>query len=275
MGYVLSYYYQTHEHNGWDGKGSDSKCHAHNESRSNDAYWSDLRQQIYFSSGNGTTHDFICTLAYVGHEFTHGVNYGYNRVQNYNGETGALNEAIADIFGALISLQHRADAPEPYIFGSQCSLSSHGYRNMSDPSRDTAGVVRYDATNDTTKYNSTLRGFCPDHYDIRYTGSDDYNGVHINCTIITHAVYLMMNGGTHRFSNVTVTGIGVEAVQEMLYRVVSTYLRETSNFEDFRTAFILACEELYPEYLITIKMAFHAVGIGPNPLVELAYFILE
>ena len=51
------------------------------------------------------------------HEFTHGVNYGFNIVQIYSDETGALNEAIADIFGCFIALTHPLDEPEPWIHG--------------------------------------------------------------------------------------------------------------------------------------------------------------
>jgi Zn-dependent metalloprotease len=142
-------------------------------------------------------------------------------------------------------------------------------RNMIDPSRDAAGVVQYNATNNTTKYNSMRNGFYPDHYSIRYTGTRDEHGVHINCPIITHAVYLMMNGGTHRLSNVTVTAIGVAPVEQMLFEVISTgLLTNSSDFADFRLAFIQACQTLYPDnlhYLATVKTAFHAVGIGPGP----------
>jgi Zn-dependent metalloprotease len=39
LGYVVDYYYNTHEHNGWDGTGRDAKGHAHNEKHANNAYY--------------------------------------------------------------------------------------------------------------------------------------------------------------------------------------------------------------------------------------------
>jgi hypothetical protein len=139
---------------------------------------------------------------------------------------------------------------------------------MVDPSRDAAGVVQYDATNDATKYASAGNGYYPDHYSIRYTGSNDHHGVHVNCPIITHGIYLMINGGTNRVSNVTVQGIGVTPVEQMLYHVVSTGLLDnTSDFADFRNAMIDACLDMYPDnldYLAAVKSGFHAIGVGPD-----------
>ena len=273
VGYVLDYYYLTHGHNSWDGAGGDAKAHAHNERYSNNAFWSPTYNQLYFADGDGTDYDFMCPLDVVGHEFTHGVNDGLNIVQTYDSETGALNEAIADLFGALIAIDHPVDCPQPWVHGGQYHITGNS-RNLADPSRDAAGTVQYDDTNNTTKRASCQNGFYPDHYSIRYTGTSDYHGVHYNSPIISHAVYLMINGGIHRLpsptgATVTVTGIGVAPVEEMLFYVISTpgQLNNTSEFADFRTAFILACQTLFPEnldYLAAVKTAFHAVGIGPD-----------
>jgi hypothetical protein len=54
----------------------------------------------------------------------------------------------------------------------------------------------------------------------------------------------------------------------MLFEVLSTgLLNNTSDFADFRLAFIQVCQTLYPDnldYLAAVKSAFHAVGIGPD-----------
>lgn len=139
---------------------------------------------------------------------------------------------------------------------------------MATPAQDAAGVVQYDDTSNATKAASCRNGFYPDHYSIRYTGASDRHGVHWNAPIITHCVYLMMNGGTNRVSGVSVTGIGVAPVEQMLWEVDSTgLLTNTSDFADYRLAFIEACQTIYPEnleYLATVKAAFLAVGIGPD-----------
>ncbi len=276
LGYVLDYYYLTHGQNSWDNAGTDAKVHVHNGYSGympNNAFWyGGSTNQLFFGDGDGVDFDYFCALDVMGHEFTHGVNDGFNIVQWYHVETGALNEALADIFGCFITLDYPTEVPDPWCHGDQVHRVGRG-RNIPDPSRDSAGTVLYNATNNTTKWNSAVAGYYPDHYSERYTGPDDadhdYGGVHINAPIVTHALYLMVIGGTHRLSGVTVTGIGQDPVEQMLYYVMSTpgMLGYTSDFNDFRIAMITACMDLYPndlDYLVTVKNGFHAVGIGPD-----------
>lgn len=275
LGYVLDYYYLTHGQNSWDNAGADAKVHAHNGYPGympNNAFWYGGTKQLYFGDGDGIDFDYFCALDVMGHELTHGVNFGFNIIQWYHVETGALNEALADIFGCFIALDHPTEVPDPWCHGDQVHVTGRG-RNIPDPSRDSAGTVQYDATNNTTKWNSAIAGFYPDHYSERYTGPDDAwhdnGGVHINAPIVTHALYLMVVGGTHRLSGVSVAGIGQDPVEQMLYYVISTpgMLGYTSDFNDFRIAMITACMDLYPDdldYLVTVKNGFYAVGIGPD-----------
>ena len=62
----------------------------------------------------------------------------------------------------------------------------------------------------------------PDHYSIRYTGSADNGGVHINCGIANHAFYLAIEGGRHRLGG-TVQGVGAanrEQIERVFYRAL-------------------------------------------------------
>src|SRR4030095_10649819 len=55
----------------------------------------------------------------------------------------------------------------------------------------------------------------PDHYSIRFTGTSDNGGVHINCTIPTHAFFLAVAGGTNRVSGQSVVGVGIANMEQM------------------------------------------------------------
>jgi len=278
LGYVLNYYWVTHGRNSIDDNGMAVRGHAHNmydplnTGMPDNAFWWGWPSEIYVGDGSGALpgYDYLCPLEVMGHEYTHGINDKCGILATYDGEIGALDEALADIGGALIASDYPAEDPAPWNVGEQCDLHvpKRG-RNMADPSRDGLGVVHYDATNNTTKYNSAVNGYYPDHYSIRYTGPNDNHGVHINCTIVTHALYLMINGGTNRISGMTVAGIGITPVEQMIYAAVALpgYLTATSVFADFRTAFIVACQTLFADnldYLATVKGAFTAVGIGPD-----------
>jgi hypothetical protein len=239
----------------------------------NNSFWAGAPyEQVYFGDGDNVNYDYFGALDIVGHEWTHGHNYGFNILQTYDGETGAVNESLADINGCFVALDHPADVPNPWHHGEQVHLTGRG-RDLADPSRDEFDVVQYDDTSNATKYASMQNGFYPDHYSIRYTGNQDNHGVHINSPIISHAIYLMVTGGTHRLSGVAVIGIGQPPVEQMVYHAMSTpgLLGNTSVFADFRIAMILACQTLYPEnldYLATVKTAFHAIGVGPDLFVR-------
>ncbi|MDQ1253435.1 MAG: Bacillolysin [Euryarchaeota archaeon] len=256
LGYVLNYYWLTHGRNSLNGHGMTVKAHAHNmydpanTGMPDNAFWWGWPQEIYVGDGAGALpgFDYMCPLEVMAHEYTHGINDKCGILQTYDGEIGALDEALADIGGALIASDYPVEDAAPWNVGEQCDLHVPKVgRNMADPHHD---------------------GY-PDHYSIRYTGAADYHGVHINCTIITHAVYLMINGGTNRVSGITVAGIGITPVEQMIYEIVAQpgYLTATSVFSDFRTKFIVACQTLFPDnldYLATVKGAFTAVGIGSD-----------
>jgi thermolysin len=278
LGYVLNYYWVTHGRNSLDDNGMTVKGHAHNmydppnTGMPDNAFWWGWPSEIYVGDGSGALpgYDYLCPLEVMAHEYTHGINDKCGILATYDGEIGALDEALADMGGALVASDYPAEDAAPWNVGEQCDLHvpKRG-RNMADPARDGLGVVHYDATNNTTKLNSAINGYYPDHYSIRYTGASDNHGVHINCTIVTHAMYLMINGGTNRISGMTVAGIGITPVEQMIYHIVSLpgYLTATSVFSDFRTVFIVACQTLFADnldYLATVKGAFTAVGIGPD-----------
>ena len=269
LGYALSWFYSTFAHNSWNNAGGELIGTAHYGTNLNNAYWNSASNQILVGDGDGVSYDFFGAFDVLTHELTHGLNDGFNVVQTYSGETGAINEGLADSFAALASLDHPTEDPLPWTSGERICIPPKHPRSLSDPARDSSGTVLYDATNNTTKLNSAIAGYFPDHYDIRYTGTSDYGGVHINCPILGHAIFLMVSGGTNRISGVAVAGIGAAPVEQMLYHVISTpgLLTNSSTFPQFRRAMIEACLTLYPDnldYLVTVKTGFKAVGIGPD-----------
>jgi len=267
--HVVNYFYTEHYFRGIDWHGDLNVVgHAHTGSLCNDASYNSIYRQFYFNSGDWVRQRFVSTLDIVGHEFTHAVLNEMGIVQDYRGETAAVNEAICDLFGTFIALRHPDDCRHPWRIGLDSYITGRG-RDLTNPSCDSSGVRHYIPLD---AINSANAGYYPDHYRDLYTGphdlAHDYGGAHINSTILSHAVFLMTQDGTNRSSGVRVTGIGIEPVRLLLWRIISTGLLDfDSNFADFRRAFILACLMEYPlnlDYLATVKRAFYAAGIGPD-----------
>ncbi|MFC0297338.1 M4 family metallopeptidase [Geobacillus jurassicus] len=237
-GLVYDYYKNVYGRNGLDGKNGEIHSTVHYAQDYNNAFWNGY--QIVYGDGDGDTFlPLSGALDVVAHELTHAVTE-HTANLTYEGESGAINEAISDIFAELI--EARVKGSTDWLIGEDVytpGIDGDAIRSLKDPA---------------------AYGY-PDHYSKRYTGEEDNGGVHINSSIINKAAYLISEGGTHY--GVTVTGIGKDKLGKILYRALTVYLTPSSNFHQLRLAMIQAAKDLYkdgPEAK-TVDDAFRAVGI--------------
>ena len=197
------------------------------------AFWNG--QAIFYGNGATAFQPLARALDVAGHEMSHGVVQTTANLE-YQGESGALNESYADIFGAMID---RDDwrIGEEVVLGS--SFPSGALRDLSDPNQGGTGLGS--------------PGWQPAHTDEQYTGSQDNGGVHINSGIPNRAFYLTANQ------------IGKDKAERIYYRALDVYLTRTAQFIDARIATIQAAEDLYGaggNEATVVASSFTAVGIG-------------
>ncbi|WP_199426865.1 S8 family serine peptidase, partial [Thermaerobacillus caldiproteolyticus] len=247
IGITYDYYQNVYHRNGLDDLGGDINSTVHYSEDYNNAFWNG--EQMVFGDGDGQMFlPLSGGLDVVAHELTHGITEQTAGLI-YEGEPGAINEAISDIFGTLVEFYNNKN-PDWLIGEDIYTPGKNGdaLRSLEDP---------------------TIYGD-PDHYSKRYRGDEDNGGVHINSGIINKAAYLISEGGTHY--GVQVTGIGKEKLGAIFYRALTQYLTPLSSFYQMRVAAIQAAQDLYgngPE-VETVKKAFQAVGIeGPNNIKDL------
>ena len=222
----------------------------------NNAFW--YNNRMSYGDGDGVNFSPLVTLDIAGHEMTHGVTQ-FSANLTYANESGALNESMSDVFGAMVELYARGGTitADTWKIGEQAytpSISGDALRYMDNP--HLAANSGYTSDDD------------PDHYAERYTGSADSGGVHINSGIPNKAFYLAAVGGTHHRSNVTVTGIGVTNAARIWYRALTTYMTSGTNFSGARTAMLNAATDLFgasSTQYNTVAMAWCAVGVGSCP----------
>ncbi len=228
----------------------------HFGSNYNNAFW--YQNMMTYGDGNGTTFSPLTTLDIAGHEMTHGVTE-YTANLTYANESGALNESMSDVFGAMVELYSRGGTVtgDTWKIGEQSytpATSGDALRYMDNP--HLAGNGGYTSDDD------------PDHYTERYTGTADSGGVHINSGIANHAFYLAAAGGTHHLSGVTVTGIGTNDAARIWYRSLSVYMTSGTNFSGARTAMLNSATDLFGSASAqynTIATTWCAVGVGTCP----------
>lgn len=268
--WTYDYYKNIHGRNGINGSngpgttagGANSaislvSSRVHFGSNYNNAFW--YQNRMSYGDGNGSSFSPLVTLDIAGHEMTHGVTE-YTANLTYANESGALNESMSDVFGAMVESYSRGGVinADTWKIGEQCYTPANGtsdaLRYMDNP--HLAGNGGYTGDDD------------PDHYSERYTGSADSGGVHINSGIGNKAFYLAVAGGTHHLSGVTVTGMAANDAARIWYRGLTVYMTSGTNFSAARTATLNAATDLFgsasAQYNSTAS-AWCAVGVGSCP----------
>ncbi|HEU0180916.1 MAG TPA: M4 family metallopeptidase, partial [Agromyces mariniharenae] len=158
----------------------------------------------------------------------HGVTERTARLR-YRGQSGALNEHISDVFGALVEQYAKGQdaASATWLIGEGVftdAVEGRAIRSMIEPG---------------TAYDDDVLGRDPqpDHFD-RYIETDEDNGgVHLNSGIPNRAFAL---------AAVELGGFAWETVGRIWYDVLTSgRLKPTSNFREFARETVRAAQERY------------------------------
>ncbi|WP_313717543.1 M4 family metallopeptidase, partial [Kaistella carnis] len=199
------------------------------------------------------------------HELGHGVcSSSANLI--YSRESGALNEALSDIWAAAVEYTY-APEKETWLIGEDITKIAPGYlRSMSNPKSGLS--PQPDTYRGINWYPATVEEGCASPN----SNTNDNCGVHYNSGVINFWFYILSVGktGTNDFGrNYNVTGIGIEKAAKIVYRLETAYLTANSDFKTARTFGVQAAIDLFgadsPEAIAT-QDAFYAVGLGPKYL---------
>lgn len=193
--------------------------------------------------------DGLVDIDVAAHEYGHGVvHYSISGGLTYTYESGALHEAYADIFGA--GVEDYVTGSGNWIMGENLTVPgiASPVRNVKDPSTisDSLGV------HPDRFYHS---GF--------YCGTDDYGGVHHNSTAVSHAAYLMAEGGSH--NTCTITSIGRDKMEKIFYRALTNYFTTNIDFNGAYNTLVTSCSDLYgssSDACINTRKALWAVELN-------------
>jgi bacillolysin/thermolysin len=250
---VRDFYADEFSRRSWDGKGADILASLNINrftlldilgSKQN-AAWSKTR--FMFGAGDDKGLDnFEKALDVVGHEYTHAVIQTSSNLK-YEGQSGALNEHLADVFGIIVNYRHNKLLSNPYLIGAsilhgEYAKKAHALRDMMDPSKGLSPQPGHMDDLKTSRFEKFGEGCTP-------TGDNDRCGVHI------------LSGIPNKMSALVMSVIGIEESAELFYNVMTKRLTENSQFSDYRKALMQECKTQSSDTCDIVDDALKSVGI--------------
>ncbi|GAA1498957.1 M4 family metallopeptidase [Paeniglutamicibacter kerguelensis] len=232
-----------------DGAGLALRGTVHYGQEYDNAFWDGT--QVVMGDGDGEIfNSFTSSLSVIAHELGHGL-LQYTTNLKYRGQSGSLNESIADVLGALV---------EQFAAGEDAASASWLIGKGLFHPRVNAKALRSMAAPGTA-YDDPLIGRDPQpaHMDSYIHTKEDSGGVHLNSGIPNHAFYLFATAlGGHAWERAGSVWFNV---------VVTRSIPEDSNFATFAGQTLLQARRDYGVGSVEDKAlaaAWDGVGVVPQ-----------
>ncbi|HEY0474838.1 MAG TPA: M4 family metallopeptidase [Kribbella sp.] len=232
-----------------DGAGLPLISTVHYDRDYTNAFWDGA--QMVFGDGDGVIfRGFTSAIDVTGHELTHGVTQHTANLA-YEGQSGALNESISDVFGSLTKQHHlgQSSADADWLIGAGIFLPG------------VQGVALRSLAAPGTAYDDPRLGKDPQpsHMSGYIQTTNDNGGVHLNSGIPNHAFYLVATA---------LGGNAYDAPGRIWYATITSgRVPQSATFADFAQATRSAAQTLFgptsPE-LNAVTTAWQEVGVLPT-----------
>ena len=250
-GATYSLYKDAYNRDSIDGNGARLDSTVHYRVGYDNAFWNG--QQMVYGDGDEDLpvdqrlfNRFTIAIDVIGHELTHAVTqFTANLI--YQGQSGALNESMSDVFGSLVKQRAKGQtaAEADWIIGEglfTSRVNGTGIRNMKQPG---------------TAYNDPVMGKDPQPGHMRdyvQTQSDN-GGVHINSGIPNRAFYV---------TAFNIGGFAWEKAGQIWYVTLQSKLSQSANFVTAAAKTYEAARDLYGQGSLeqqAVKAGWAEVGI--------------
>jgi len=209
-----------------DGKGMRIDSTVHYGTRFHNALWNG-QQMVYGHADGRIFSRFTAFLDIIAHELSHGVTQ-HDAALGYHGQTGALNEHLADAFGIMV-LQ--------FMLGQSVN-ESHWLigRGIFGPA--VHGVAIRSLAAPGTAFDDPVIGRDPQpaHMCDYVETTEDNGGVHINSGILNRGLYLFATA---------IGGYTWDVPGKIWYLTVKDRLKPEADFADFTQATVDIAGELF------------------------------
>ena len=225
-GATFKFFAEVFGRNSIDGHGMALESTVHYGTRFGNALWNG--HQMVYGDGDGRIFNrFTASPEVIAHELTHGYTQ-HSAALGYAGQTGALNEHLADAFGIMVKqyMLHLTAHESDWLIGTNLfgpEVNARAVRSMANP-----GCAYDDAVLGKDPQPSHMRDYV--------TTVDDNGGVHINSGILNHAFYI---------AAILIGGKPWKTLGQIWYAALTERLTPEADFHDFVAATVGVAGELY------------------------------
>ncbi len=248
LGITYNFFWQKFGRRSLNNQGMPLDASVHYSTSYQNAFWNGER--MVFGDGDGQIFNrFTIAIDIIAHELAHGVTESEAGFAYY-GQSGALNESISDVFGAMVKQFHnnQTAAQADWIIGEKLlnsNINAIGLRSMSAPG---------------TAYNDPLLGKDPqpDHMDNYISTRQDNGGVHLNSSIPNKAFCLAAKKlGGYSWEYAGKIWYNALCDKEMKRKAD----REGANFFNFAECTITHARLFSEQAARQVQSAWHEVGV--------------
>ncbi|KAF2470860.1 protease prtS [Lindgomyces ingoldianus] len=210
------------------------------------AFWDGT--YMVFGDGDGIAFDYFTdSLDVCAHELTHGF-VEHSSPLIYYGQSGALNESVADVFACMVEQWYKKQTVEEanWIIGETIftvAFKGDGLRKL-----NANKAFMNDENLGTDPQPKNMKNF--------YKGKGDHGGVHINSGIPNHAFYLAARA---------VGGYSWEKIGKVWYQtMISGKIPQDCTFETFAESTVEIATKVFPSdtsISAAVKKAWEDVGV--------------
>ena len=232
-----------------DGGGAPLNATVHYGEKYDNAFWNG--SQMVFGDGDGEVFTgFTGSVTVIGHELGHGV-IQTTAALEYQGQSGALNESCADVFGALTEQYSKGQSADQasWLIGEGIFTSA------------VQGRALRDMLHPGTAYDDDELGKDPQPADMSHyvRTTEDNGGVHINSGIPNRAFALAATA---------IGGKAWETAGLVWYRALTGGLSATADFTEFAQATITAAADIGASVETAVRDAWIAVGVVEGGVIK-------
>ena len=251
LGDTHDLYWSRYQRDSIDGRGLPLDATVHYGRDYDNAFWDGER--MVFGDGDGEVFNrFTISLSVIAHELTHGVTQ-YSANLAYQGQSGALNESVSDVFGALVEQYAAGQDTRSASWLIGAGLFTEQVQGQALRSMKAPGTAYDDDVLGTDPQPASMDGYIETE--------DDNGGVHLNSGIPNRAFYLVAEA---------LGGNAWEAPGQIWYDTLTgPHLTENADFATFATATATAAIARYGEGSAehsAVLAGWNEVGVVFDPL---------